>query len=351
MGVMAAGYDALLVVSFGGPEGRDDVLPFLENVLRGKNVPPERVREVAAHYDHFGGVSPLNAQCRALVAALGQEFDRHGPRMASASSGAPPRGLPVYWGNRHWHPMLAETLRRMADDGVRRALAFVTSAYGSRSGCRQYLDDIARARAEVGDRAPQIDKLRHFYNHPGFVEPLVELVAAAFERVPEARRAVARLVFTAHSIPRALAATSDYEAEVRETAALVAFALGRPQWSLVYQSRSGPPSQPWLDPDIGDHLRALAAEGVKDVVVAPIGFTSDHMEVLYDLDLEAKSRAIELGLNMVRAATVGRHPRFVRMVRELVEERLSDAPVRLHLGTRGPAPDVCPPDCCPAARG
>jgi ferrochelatase len=336
---MAARYDALLVVSFGGPEGRDDVLPFLENVLRGRDVPDERRREVAAHYEHFGGVSPLNAQCRSLVAALREEFDRHGPRLA------------VYWGNRHWHPMLADTLRRMADDGVVRALAFVTSAYASHSGCRRYLEDIARARAEVGARAPDVDKLRLFYNHPGFVEALVERVAAALEKVPEARRETARLVFTAHSIPRSLAATCDYEAQLRETAGLVAFPLGRLQCSRVYQSRSGPPSQPWLEPDIVDHLRALAAEGVKDVVVAPIGFTSDHMEVLYDLDLEAKSRAVELGLNMVRAATVGVHPRFVRMVRELVEERLSDAPERLFLGTRGPAPDVCPPDCCPAARG
>ena len=336
---MAAAYDALLVVSFGGPEGTDDVLPFLENVLRGRSVPPERVREVAAHYEHFGGVSPLNAQCRALVAALGEELGRHGPRLA------------VYWGNRHWHPMLADTLQRMADDGVRRALAFVTSPYASRSGCRLYLDDIARACAEVGPRAPEVDKLRLFYNHPGFVEPLVESAAAAFDRIQEPRRAAARLVFTAHSIPRALAATSDYEAQVRETAGLVAFPLGRARWSLAWQSRSGPPGQPWLDPDIVDHLRALAAEGVKDVVVAPIGFTSDHMEVIYDLDLDARSRAVELGLNMVRAATVGTHPRFVSMVRELVEERLSDAPVRLTLGTRGPAPDVCPPDCCPGARG
>jgi ferrochelatase len=336
---MGAAYDALLVVSFGGPEGRDDVRPFLENVLRGRSVPEERFREIAAHYEHFGGVSPLNAHCRALVAALCEELDRHG------------LPLPVYWGNRHWHPMISDTLRRMADDGVRRALAFVSSAYASHSGCRQYLDDIARARAEVGARAPEVDKLRLFYNHPGFVEPLVGNVAAAFDRIPEPRRAAARLVFTAHSIPRALAATCDYEAQLRETAALVAFPLGRPQWSLVYQSRSGPPSQPWLDPDIVDHLRALAAEDAKDVVVAPIGFTSDHVEVLYDLDLEAKSRALELGINMVRAATVGNHPRFVRMVRELAEERLVDAPARLHLGTRGPAPDVCPPGCCPPGRG
>jgi ferrochelatase len=336
---MAGDYDALLVVSFGGPEGMDEVVPFLENVLRGKNVPPERLRAVAAHYEHFGGVSPMNGHCRALVAALRAELDRHGPR------------VPVYWGNRHWRPMLADTLRRMADDGVRRALAFATSAYASHSGCRQYLDDIARARAQVGERAPTVDKLRQFYNHPGFVEPLVEHVAAAFDRVPQARRAAARLVFTAHSIPRLQAATSDYEAQLQETAGLVALPLLRREWSLVYQSRSGSPSQPWLEPDIVDHLRALAAEGVKDVVVAPIGFTSDHMEVLYDLDLEAKGRAIELGLNMVRAATVGTHPRFVRMVRELVEERLSGAPLRLHLGARGPAPDVCPPGCCPSGRG
>jgi ferrochelatase len=337
-GPMAPRYDALLVVSFGGPEGMDDVMPFLDNVLRGRSVPAERIREVAAHYAHFGGVSPLNAQCRALVAALRDELVRHGPP------------LRIYWGNRNWHPMLADTLRRMAEDGVSLALAFLTSPHGSYSGCRQYLDDIARARTEVGERAPVVDKLRAFYNHPGFIEPLVERVAAAWERVPESRRRDARLVFTAHSIPRAQAATCEYEAELRETASLVAFPLGRPQWSLAYQSRSGPPGQPWLEPDIVDRLRALAAEGARDVVVAPIGFVSDHMEVLYDLDLEAKSRAIELGLGMVRAGTVGTHPRFVRMIRELVEERLQDAPVRLHLGTRGPAPDGCPADCCqPAA--
>jgi ferrochelatase len=331
---MAPRYDAVLVVSFGGPEGMDEVQPFLDNVLRGRNLPPERVRQVAAHYEHFGGKSPINAQCRALIAALREELDRHGPR------------LPVYWGNRNWHPMLADALRRMAADGVRSALAFVTSAYGSWSGCRQYLDDIARARAEVGEEAPRVDKLRAFYNHPGFVEPLVEAVSAAIERVPQARRAAAKLVFTAHSIPKAMALACDYEEELRETASLVAFPLGRTEWSLVYQSRSGLPSQPWLEPDIVDHLRALASSGVRDVVVAPIGFISDHMEVVYDLDLDARSRAIELGLNMVRAATVGTHPRFVRMVRELVEERLSDAPLRLHLGSRGPARDECAPDCC-----
>jgi ferrochelatase len=335
---MTVRYDAILLVSFGGPEGMDDVMPFLANVVRGRNVAPERLREVAAHYEHFGGRSPIGAQCRALVAALGEELERHGPR------------LPVYWGNRNWHPLLADTLRQMADDGVSRALALFTSAYGSYPGCRQYLEDVARARGEVGERAPQIDKLRAFYNHPGFVEPLVELVAAAFERIAEPRRAEARLAFTAHSLPRALAAACDYEAELRDTAALVAFPLGRTRYSLVYQSRSGPPGQPWLEPDIVDHLRTLAREGARDVVVAPIGFLSDHMEVVYDLDLEAGARALELGLNMVRAATVGTHPRFVAMIRELIVERTGDEALRLHLGARGCAPDQCPQTCCPMPR-
>src|SRR5512143_3368884 len=333
---MSSRYDALLVVSFGGPEGMDDVAPFLEHVLRGRNVPAARVREVAAHYEHFGGRSPLNDQCRALLQALRSELDGHGLR------------LPIYWGNRHWHPFLAETLQRMAGDGVRRALALVLSAFGSYAGCRRYLEDIESARRELGKGAPEVHKLRAFYNHPGFVLPVVEATAAALDRVPAPRRGEVHLDFTAHSIPRALAKGSPYEAQLRETAGLVASSLGRQSWCLVYQSRSGAPGQPWLEPDIVDHLRALASQGVKDVVVSPVGFVSDHMEVIYDLDLEARSRALELGLNMVRAATPLAHPRFVRMVRELVEERLSDAPVRLHLGSHGPAPDVCAPDFCPA---
>jgi len=334
---MPVRHDAILLVSFGGPEGIDDVLPFLANVVRGKDVPEERVRAVARNYAQFGGKSPLPEQCRALVAAISRELERHGPR------------LPVYWGNRNWHPFLADTLRRMAEDGVTRALALFTSAYGSYPGCRQYLEDVERARLEVGARAPQVDKLRAFYNHPGFVEPLVERVAEAFEQVPEARRADARLVFTAHSLPLAMAARSDYAAELRETAALVAGPLGRARHSLAYQSRSGPPGQPWLEPDILEHLTALAAEGARDVVVAPIGFLSDHMEVVYDLDVLARARARELGLEMVRAATVGTDPRFVAMVRELVLERVADGP-RRSLGSRGLAPDVCPPGCCLVAR-
>ncbi len=331
---MAPGYDALLVVSFGGPEGLDEVMPFLEQVLRGRDVPPERIREVVSHYEHFGGRSPINDECRALVSALGDELAREGP------------SLPVYWGNRNWHPFLADTLGQMRRDGVRHALAFVTAAFGSYASCRQYLEDIARARAVVGEGAPEVAKLRGFHNHPGYVEAAITCVDVALSRLPEARRPDARLVFTAHSLPRPMAAVSPYEAQLREAAELVASALGRASWSLAYQSRSGPPGQAWLEPDILDHLRALANEGARDVVVAPIGFVLDHMEVIYDLDLVARARAIDLGLTMVRATTVGRQPRFVRMIRELVLERLSGSPARPALGTSGPAPDACPPECC-----
>ena len=333
-------YDAILIVSFGGPEGMDEVMPFLENVLRGRNVPAERMRSVAHHYELFGGVSPINEQNRRLIAALKEELDREGPR------------LPVYWGNRNWHPLLADTIRQMRTDGVEQALAFVTSAYSSYSSCRQYRENIERARAEVGEGAPRVDKIRAFYNHPGFIEPNVEHVGAAFEQIPVARRAAAALVFTAHSIPATMAADSDYEAQLREAAQLVADGVGHASWQLAFQSRSGPPTQSWLEPDICDHLRELKAGGTRDVVVAPIGFISDHMEVLYDLDTEARAVARELGLHMVRAATVGTHPSFVRMIRELIMERIGGAGVpRRSLGTRGVRPDMCAADCCPAGAG
>lgn len=334
------GYDAVVVVSFGGPEGMADVIPFLENVLRGRNVPRARLEEVAEHYAHFGGVSPLNAQNRTLITALDAELHAHG------------HALPIYWGNRNWEPYLADTVRRMRDDGIRRALAFVTSAYSSYSGCRQYREDIQRARVEVGVGAPEIDKLRAFYNHPGFLEPNADAVRAALGRLPEDRRAAAHVAFTAHSLPLAMARACAYEAQLTEACALVAEAAGVPadRWRLVYQSRSGPPHQPWLEPDIGDHLRDLrAAAGGDDlpaVVIAPIGFTSDHMEVLYDLDHEARAIAAEIGLTVERAATAGTDPRFVAMVRELIEERLAPAPTRRWLGRRGPLPDACPADCC-----
>jgi ferrochelatase len=333
---MADSHDALLLVSFGGPDGHDDVLPFLENVTRGRNVSRERLLEVAEHYYHFGGRSPINDQNRQLVAAIERELNDHGPR------------LKAYWGNRNWHPLLADTLRKMAADGVRRALAFVTSAFSSYSGCRQYREDIARAQQEAGAAAPQVDKLRAFFNHPGFIEPMIEKTRAALERIPAERRDDAPLVFAAHSIPLAMAAGCLYEEQLRESSRLVADGVGRADWHLAYQSRSGPPQQRWLEPDIGDFLERCRGSGVgcRDVVVVPIGFISDHMEVVYDLDTEARQLCERLGINMVRAATVGAHPRFVRMIRELIEERTAESPQRLALGTLGPSHDICPDDCC-----
>jgi len=333
---MPTPYDALLVVSFGGPDGPDDVLPFLENVLRGRNVPRERMLEVAEHYYQFGGRSPINDQNRALIAALEKELAEHGPK------------LPVYWGNRNWHPLLPDTLRQMAADGVHRALAFVTSAYSSFSSCRQYLDNIAAARAEVGPAAPQVEKLRAFFNHPGFIEPMIDHTRAALEKIPDESRQLAELIFTAHSIPMAMAAGCQYESQLCEACRLVATGLGRKDWALVYQSRSGPPQQPWLEPDINDFLLQRRGIALKDqsVVVVPIGFISDHMEVVYDLDTEARHLCERLGINMVRAATVGTDPRFVQMIRELIEERITDAPRRLALGMLRPSQDVCAHDCC-----
>ncbi|MCI0334834.1 MAG: ferrochelatase [Planctomycetes bacterium] len=344
---MSHSYDALLVVSFGGPDGPEDVLPFLENVLRGRNVPRARMLEVAEHYYHFGGRSPINEQNRQLIAAIERELAEHGPQ------------LPVYWGNRNWHPLLPDTLRRMSADGVRRALAFVTSAFSSYSGCRQYREDIARAQAAVaadGSPAdvqpagrlspPDVDKLRVFFNHPGFIEPMIEHTRAALQQVPSDRREMAALIFTAHSIPQSMADGCRYEAHFREASRLVAEGVGRTDWRLAYQSRSGPPRQPWLEPDIGDVLRDVHHSGVRDALVVPIGFISDHMEVLYDLDTEARRLCDELGIDMVRAATVGTHPRFVRMIRELIDERMSEFPNQLALGELGPSHDICPDDCC-----
>ena len=328
-------YDALLVVSFGGPEGTDDVMPFLANVLRGRNVPESRMREVAHHYELFGGVSPINEQNRRLIAAVRAELEARGPR------------LPVYWGNRNWGPFLADALAQMRADGVGRALAFVTSAYSSYSGCRQYREDIERARAEVGAGAPAVDKLRVFYNHPGFVGPNAENLRAALGQIPADRRDRARVAFTAHSIPLSMSEGCDYHAQLNETCRLVAAGADAERWRLVFQSRSGPPAQPWLEPDICDHLRALRAEGVRDVVVHPVGFISDHMEVIYDLDTEARQVAEEIGLNLIRAATVGTHPEFVSMIRELITERTDGGAVeRRALGAFGPRQDACAIDCC-----
>ena len=322
-------YEAVLIVSFGGPEGIDDVIPFLENVLRGRNVPRERMVQVAKHYDLFGGVSPINQQNRNLIAALKAELDENGPR------------LPIYWGNRNWYPLLVDTLQRMADDGIKRSIAFITSAYSSYSSCRQYRENIRDAQAVVGKRAPEVDKLRGFYNHPLFIEANADQVRSALSRVA----GNPHLVFTAHSIPESMAANCEYAPQLTESSRLVAETLGQQNWQLVYQSRSGSPMIPWLGPDVCDHLRELKATGVTDVVVAPIGFISDHMEVIYDLDVEAKKVADEIGLNMVRAATAGTHPLFVKMIRELILERTDGIPVRT-VGLHGPSHDVCRDDCC-----
>jgi ferrochelatase len=336
---MATDYDAILIVAFGGPEGPDDVLPFLENVVRGRNVPPERLREVAAHYDRFDGKSPLNEQVRSLIRALVDELNTHGPK------------LPVYWGNRNWHPLLADTIRQMADDGVRHALALFLSPFSSYSSCRQYLDNIEQGRAEVGPDAPRIDRIRAFYNHPGFIAAMADRVRSALLKLPAENQAGARLVFTAHSIPLTMAQGCRYEAQLNEACRLVAAEIDRGDWRLAYQSRSGPPSQPWLEPDVRDELRQAASrDDLRSVVLVPIGFLSDHIEVLYDLDCEAVAVAEELGIAIVRAGTVGTHARAIEMYRLLIAERMTDTPQRLYLGPEGPAHDVCPPDCCPVGR-
>ncbi len=337
-------YDAILVVSFGGPEGMDEVMPFLENVLRGRNVPRERMIEVSHHYELFDGVSPINAQNRALIEALEAELAAHGPK------------LPIYFGNRNWQPLLPDALRQMRDDGIQRALAFFTSMYSCYSGCRQYRENLYDAQQLVaqdgkGD-APEIDKIRMAYNHPLFVEANADCVRAAFEQIPAERRAAAKLVFTAHSIPMAQANNSRYVDQLTESSRLVAEALGHDDWALVYQSRSGPPHVPWLEPDVGDYVAQLQTEGYRDLVVSPIGFISDHMEVIYDLDTEAQDMAGEVGVNLVRAVSVGTHPAFVRMIRELVTERIQTEragdlyPVREAVGRYGPNHDVCPANCC-----
>jgi protoporphyrin/coproporphyrin ferrochelatase len=353
-----APYDALLLLSFGGPEAPDDVVPFLENVTRGRGIPKERLKEVGQHYFLFGGVSPINDQNRALLHALRKDFADHALE------------LPVYWGNRNWAPYLTDTLRELVRDGHRRVLTLVTSAYASYSGCRQYRENLAESLATLqaeGLPVPRVDKLRHYFNHPGFLEPMVDGVLAALAELPADVRDGAHLAFTTHSIPTAAADASGpvedhgdggaYLAQHLEAADLIAAAVrertGREHpWRLVYQSRSGAPHIPWLEPDICDHLEELHDAGAPAAVMVPVGFVSDHMEVKYDLDTEAAAKAAELGLPVSRSATVGADPRFAAAVRELVLERAateSGRPVeRCALGRLGPSHDLCPVGCCPA---
>ncbi|MDZ4835269.1 MAG: ferrochelatase [Candidatus Melainabacteria bacterium] len=327
-------YDALLIVSFGGPEAPDDVIPFLENVLRGRNVPPERMVEVAKHYEQFGGVSPINEQNRALMHELKILFAEKGPH------------IPIYWGNRNWHPMLDETIKKMAEDGVRNALAFVTSAYSSYSGCRQYRENIEAAREKVGPNAPFIDKLRIFFNHPGFVEANVDRLRVALNQLTDEHRKKSKLVFTAHSIPTSMAAGCGYESQLRESGKLIAETVGHTDWELVFQSRSGPATQPWLVPDICDYIEELSAQGYEDVIVQPIGFVSDHLEVKFDLDKQAMELAESKGVRMLRAGTAGTHPAFINMIRELVLEKTNGDQPKAE-GEFGLVPEQCSKSCCP----
>jgi len=324
-------YDAILIVSFGGPEAPEEVVPFLENVTRGRGIPKERLEQVGEHYFLFGGKSPINDHCRALIAALE-------PALHDAGI-----DLPIYWGNRNWTPMLTDTVQQMADDGITNAIAFVTSATSSYSGCRQYRENIEAAREAVGDSAPVIHKIRQYYDHPGFIEPMIDNVRAGLDSAGHD----ARLVFTAHSIPLSMSSTSDYVAQLTEASRLIADAVGHDDFDLVWQSRSGPPQVPWLEPDINDHLAALDENGTTAVVVIPVGFISDHMEVMFDLDTEALATAERLDMSFARASTVGTDPRFVSAIVELIEERRTDGPVRA-LGDLEVRPDFCVVDCCPA---
>jgi len=336
----------VLLLSFGGPEGPEDVRPFLENVTRGRGVPPQRLDEVAQHYLHFGGVSPINQCNRTLITAIERALDTAG------------LALPVYFGNRNWHPMVEDTVAAMAADGIRRAAVFATSAWAGYSGCRQYHEDIARARQVVGPEAPELIKLRQFFDHPLFVAACADALRAAREQAgPHAR-----VVFTAHSVPVAADAAAGlaaqgghrYSRQVGEAARLIAAAAWVSSYDVVWQSRSGPPQVPWLEPDVTDHLEGLHAQGVPGVVVAPIGFVSDHLEVVWDLDHEARQRAADLSMIFVRAATPGTDPRFAEMVVELVAEQACGAPARrcsqVPAAGQGSNGHPCTPDCCQPAR-
>ena len=326
-------YDAVLVVSFGGPEGEADVLPFLDNVMAGRPVPDAVKARIAARYRRFGGVSPINVHTRAFIDALDAELKTHGP------------ALPIYWGNRNWHPFLKDTAQRMAADGIRYALVYLTSLFSSYSGCRQYREDLYRAMDGVAD-APTLHKLRSGYNHPGFIDAMAARLRGALDTVQDD----APVLFTAHSLPVAMARHADYEDELREACALVAEAAGVREFDLAFQSNNARTGVPWLTPTVEDALDKIADAGHAEVVVAPIGFVCDHMEVVLDLDVEAREHAERQGLRMVRAETVGTHPSYVGMVRDLIVEQASGRKERPSLGSRGPRPVPCAANCCLSGR-
>ena len=327
-------FDAVMIVSFGGPEGMEDVRPFLENVLRGKNVPPERMEEVVHHYEAFGGVSPINEHNRELKQLLEAELAAH------------QIDLPVYWGNRNWSPYIKDAVQQMKEDGITSCLNYMTSGYSCYSGCRQYRENVIKVQEENEAKSITFGKIRVFYNHPNWIELNALRVQAALDRIPEEQRANTHIAFTAHSIPTSMSDTSAYVSQLEEACRLTAEKLGHPHYKLVYQSRSGPPTMPWLEPDICDHLDQLKADDVSDVVIHPIGFVSDHMEVLFDLDTEAKEHCDSIGLNMERSLSAGNHPLMVSMIRELIQERLTEGTERRSVGSRGPNHDVCPENCC-----
>jgi protoporphyrin/coproporphyrin ferrochelatase len=332
---MTDSIDSILFVSFGGPEGPDDVIPFLENVLRGKPVPRERLLEVAEHYQHFGGISPINRQNRDIIGRL-----RSALEVAGIS-------LPIFWGNRNWNPFITDAIREVQQRGLKCPLPIFTNMFSSYSGCRQYRENIASALQEIGPTAPAIaPRLRFGFNHPRFIAAQQQLIETAFGRLRDTERAASRLLFTAHSIPISMADNCRYVEQLKESARLIGERLGNPAWELVYQSRSGPPQQPWLEPDIGDRLREMAGLGIKAVVVVPLGFVSDHMEVLFDLDTEASDICKELGITYSRAAAVGTHPEFIQMLVELIQERLSGTTERVSIGNMPPLHDICPENCC-----
>ena len=361
-----APYDALLVVSFGGPEKPEDVVPFLENVTRGRGIPKERLEEVGEHYFLFGGRSPINDLNRAFIAAVEEDLDGAGV------------DLPVYWGNRNWEPTIADALRRMRTDGVRRALCLLTSAYSSYSGCRQYRENLADAVAEVGDGVPRLDRVRHYFNHPGFVEPMVDATLAALAELPAQHRNDARILYVTHSVPVAMndasgrggspgqvgdgggdgaggggggAYVAQHLSVASEITERVRQQTGHRFGSeLVYCSRSGSPHVPWLEPDVGDRITELAKDGVPAVAVVPIGFVSDHMEVVYDLDTEARATADRVGVGLVRVPTVGTDPIFVADLVDALLERAAERRGERVADYAGRMPSVCAPGCCPNLR-
>jgi len=334
----ARDYDAVLIVSFGGPEGPEDVSPFLDNVLRGLGVKPETKTRIATRYERFGGVSPINAHMRAFISALRREIDAHGP------------ALPIYWGNRNWHPMLRDTFEQMAADGVQRVIVYVTSLFSSYSGCRKYREDLFEAAQGI-DNAPILDKLRVAFNHPGFIEAVCDRAREALAQIPAESRDRAWILFSAHSLPASMAHHASYEVQLTECCQLVGDALERQRWQLVYQSNNASyGGEPWLAPDIRAAIDSAKTDGADDVIVVPVGFVCDHMEVILDLDVEAKEHAASVGLNMVRAGTVGTHPAYVGMVRELILERMTTNPSRRALGSLGASHDYCPSDCCLSGR-